>query len=62
MKKLLTWQSLTLDAPRLFAGKMVNPEREREREDSEEIKAIKKAEIPARIVGHCTSIQAEVVS
>ena len=37
-------------------------QREREREDSEEIKAIKKAEIPARIVGHCTSIQAEVVS
>ena len=41
---------------------MVNPEREREREDSEEIKAIKKAELPARIVGHCTNIQAEVLS
>ena len=34
----------------------------RDREDSEEIKAIKKVEIPARIVGHCTSIKAEVVS
>ena len=30
--------------------------------DSEEIKAIKSVEIPARIVGHCTSIKAEVVS
>ena len=30
--------------------------------DSEEIKAIKSAEIPAGIVGHCTSIKAEVVS
>ena len=30
--------------------------------DSEEIKAIKIVEIPARIVGHCTSIKAEVVS
>ena len=33
-----------------------------EREDSEKIKATKKAEIPARIVGHCTSIKAEVLS
>ena len=30
--------------------------------DSEEIKAMKSVEIPARIVGHCTSIKAEVVS
>ena len=30
--------------------------------DSEEIKAIKSVEIPARIVGHCTSIKAVVVS
>ena len=30
--------------------------------DSEEIKAIKSVEIPARIVGHCMSIKAEVVS
>ena len=30
--------------------------------DSEEIKAIKSVEIPARIVGHCTSIKAEVVT
>ena len=30
--------------------------------DSEEIKAIKSVEIPARIVGHCTSTRAEVVS
>ena len=30
--------------------------------DSEEIKAIKSAEIPARIVGHCTSIKAEVAT
>ena len=30
--------------------------------DSEEIKAIKSVEIPARIKGHCTSIKAEVVS
>ena len=30
--------------------------------DSEEIKAIKSVEIPARIDGHCTSIKAEVVS
>ena len=29
--------------------------------DSEEIKAIKSVEIPARMVGHCTSIKAEVV-
>ena len=30
--------------------------------DSEEIKAIKSVKIPARIVGHCTSIKSEVVS
>ena len=30
--------------------------------DSVEIKAIKSVEMPARIVGHCTSIKAEVVS
>ena len=30
--------------------------------DSEEIKAIKSAEIPAGIVGHCTGIEAEVLS
>ena len=30
--------------------------------NSEEIKAIKSVEIPARIVGHCTSTKAEVVS
>ena len=36
--------------------------RKREREDNEEIKAIKSAEIPARVVGHCTSIKTEVVS
>ena len=30
--------------------------------DSEEIKAIKSVEIPARIVGHCKSIKTELVS
>ena len=30
--------------------------------NSEEIKTIKSVEIPARIVGHCTSTKAEVVS
>ena len=30
--------------------------------DSEEIKAIKSVKIPARIVGHCTSVKSEVVS
>ena len=44
---------MTLDAARLLSSP---------RENSEEIKAIKKAEIRARIVGHCTSIEAEVVS
>ena len=65
------------DVPKLFAGEIVYAELlpeddkkqviERKSDvsfrlgDSEEIKTIKSLEIPARTVGHCTSIKAKVV-